>query len=114
MEGKTVQNDVEVVNSPVDSNLLLGCNWIDAMMEVVSSVFQVVRFPHQENIITINQLDYRTPETNIHSNVPFVKNSKVVIQDVGVGMFKDSSLMGPFTIPPAVYTPKTAPVLTIT
>ena len=56
LEGKTVQVDVEVVDAPIDYNLLLGCSWIHVMMEVVSSVFRVVRFPHQENIITIESV----------------------------------------------------------
>ena len=114
MEGKIIQFDVEVVDAPIDYNMLLGCSWIHAMMTIMCSVFQLVQFPHQDKIITINQLDYCTPETNIHSNVPFVKNSKVVIQDVGVGMFKDSSLMGTFTIPPPISTPETTLVFTIT
>ena len=37
-----------------------------------------------------------------------------MIQDVGVGMFKDSSLTGTFTIPPLRSTPKIAPVFAIT
>ena len=73
--GKTIQLDVEVVDSPIDYNLLLVCSWIHAMTVVVSLLFRV-RFPHKEKIITINQLDYCTPKTSIHSNVPFVENSK--------------------------------------
>ena len=105
MGGKIVHITVEVVDAPTDYNLLLGCSWIHAMTSLVSSVFRVIRFPHQEKIITINQLDYCTLETSIHSNVPFVENSQAVIQDVGVGMFKDSSLMGTFTIPPPTSNP---------
>ena len=37
-----------------------------------------------------------------------------MIQDVGFGIFKDSSLMGTFTIPLPTYTPQTTPVFTIT
>ena len=43
-----------------------------------------------------------------------MENSQVVIQDLGVGMCKDSSLMGTFTIPPPTSTPQTALDLTIT
>ena len=102
------------MDAPIDYNLLLGRSWIHVIMEVVSSVFRVVRFPHQDNIITINQLDYYTPETGIQSSVPFMGNSKIVIQDVGVGMFKDPSLIETFTIPPLTSTPQTAPVFAIT
>ena len=37
--GKTVQVDVEVVDAPIDYNLLLGRSWKHAMMTIVSSVF---------------------------------------------------------------------------
>ena len=102
------------MDAPIDYNILMGRSWIYAITTIVSSIFQVVRFPHQEKIITINQLDDYTLEASIHSNVPFVENSKVVIQYVGVRMLKDSSLMGTFTIPPPISTPETAPVFTIT
>ena len=42
---KIVQVDVEVVDAPIDYNLLLGCNWIHAMTAIVSSIFQVVCSP---------------------------------------------------------------------
>jgi hypothetical protein len=37
--GKMVEVDVEVVDVPLDYNLLLGCNWTYAMTAIVSSVF---------------------------------------------------------------------------
>ena len=37
-----------------------------------------------------------------------------MIQNVGFGMFKDSSLMGTFTIPPPTSNPQTTPIFTIT
>ena len=107
---KIVQVNVEVLDAPIHYNLLLGSSWIHAITIVVSSVFRVIRFPHQDKIVRINQLKYCTPETGIHSNVPFVENSQVVIQYVRFGMFKDSSLMGTFTIPPPTSTPQTTPV----
>ena len=61
---------------PTDYNLLLGHSWIHTMMAVVSSIFRVIMFPHQDKIITINQLDYCTPETSIHSNVPLWRIQK--------------------------------------
>ena len=53
-------------------------------------------FPHNGNIVTIDQLDYydfdlHSPPT---SNVPLVGNSTYT--EVGVGLFKESSLMGTF------------------
>jgi hypothetical protein len=37
--GKTITVDVEVVDAPLDYNLLLGRSWIYAMIVVASSVF---------------------------------------------------------------------------
>ena len=39
LEGKTVQVDVEVVDAPIDYNLLLGRSWIHAMATLIYSVF---------------------------------------------------------------------------
>jgi hypothetical protein len=44
--GKTVTVDVEVVDAPLDYNLLLGRSWFYTMTVVASSVFQCVQFPH--------------------------------------------------------------------
>jgi hypothetical protein len=71
------------------------------MMVVVSSVFRVLLFPHHGRIVTINQLAYYMPDlrTNTDTNVPFFGDSMSAYLSVGAGMFKDSSLMGTFTLP---------------
>ena len=56
VEGKTVNLDVEVVDAPLDYNLLLGCSWSYAMTAVVSSVFRLIKFPHNGKIVTLDQL----------------------------------------------------------
>jgi hypothetical protein len=43
--GKTVSVDVEVVDAPLDYNLLLGRSWFYAMTVVASSVFHVYNSP---------------------------------------------------------------------
>ena len=40
--GKTISIQVEVVDSPLDYNLLLGRNWFYAMTVVTSMVFQTL------------------------------------------------------------------------
>lgn len=45
--GESVSIEVEVVNAPLDYNILMGRNWIYAMKTVVLSVFRVVSFPHK-------------------------------------------------------------------
>ena len=47
LRGESVSIEVEVVNAPLDYNILMGRNWIYAMKTVVLSVFRVVSFPHK-------------------------------------------------------------------
>jgi hypothetical protein len=102
LKGKIVSVDIEVVNVPLDYNLLLGCSWFYAMTSITSSVFCILRFPHQGKIITVDQLEYTTPDLHnvAANNVPFLGNNN--FESVGVGLLKDSSLMGvfPFLAPP--------------
>ena len=52
--GKPVSIHVKFVNAPLDYNLLLGINWHYMMQPVASSIFRVVQFPFQGNIVTID------------------------------------------------------------
>jgi hypothetical protein len=45
--GKTICVEVEVVNAPLDYNLLLGRSWNYSMQVVVAIVFRVLLFPHE-------------------------------------------------------------------
>jgi hypothetical protein len=58
LEGKTVCVEVEVVDAPLNYNLLLGRSWTYAMQVVVATVFQVLLFPHEGQIVTIDQLSF--------------------------------------------------------
>ena len=42
-----------VVQGPLDFNLLLGCDYAYAMGAMVSSLFRVIFFPHEGQIVTI-------------------------------------------------------------
>jgi hypothetical protein len=99
LEGKTVQVEVEVFDTPLDYNLLLGRSWVDSMRAVVSTLFRVVQFPHQGKVITIDQLSFFNADTHI-GNVPFITKTPPGYENVGVSLLKDSSLMGTFPIPP--------------
>ena len=55
--GKTVSFQVEVVDAPLDYNLLLGRNLFYPMTVVASTVFRTVQFLHLGRIVTIDQLD---------------------------------------------------------
>jgi hypothetical protein len=99
--GKTVTIDVEVVDAPLDYNLLLGRSWCYAMTVVASSVFQCVQFPHQGKIVTIDQLDFCTIDVHAPatSNIPFLGDHKIMYKRIGVGLLKYYSLMGNFPTP---------------
>jgi hypothetical protein len=90
---------VEVFDAPLDYNLLLGRSWIDSMHVVVSTLFHVVCFPHQGKVITVDQLAFFNFDT-CTGNVPFIAKTPPSYENVGVGLLKDSSLMGTFPIPP--------------
>jgi hypothetical protein len=92
---------IEVVDAILDYNLLIGRSSFYAMTVVASSIFRCVQFPHQGKIVTIDQLDFcttdaRAPATN---NIPFLGDHKIMYERVGVGLLKDSSLMGTFPTP---------------
>ena len=53
--GKTVAIEVEVVDAPLDYNLLLGRNWMYSIQVIASSLFHIVFFPFNEKIVTIDQ-----------------------------------------------------------
>ena len=101
--------EVEVVNAPIDYNLLLRRSWFYPMRAIASTVYRLVCFPHQGKIISINQLDYCTPNLRFDSaaNVPLVNNYYKVLELVGEGLFKDPFLMGVFPppVPDAIVTP---------
>jgi hypothetical protein len=99
--GNIVSVDVEVVDAPLDYNLLLGRIWLYSMIFVTSSMFICVQFPHQAKIVTIDQLDYCSPNARTldANNIPFLGDSNITYKSVGVGILKDSSLMGTFPTP---------------
>jgi hypothetical protein len=69
------------------------------MHAVVSTLFHVVRFPHQGKVVTVDQLAFFNSD-NRTGNVPFIAKNPLGYENVGVGLLKDSSLMGTFPIPP--------------
>jgi hypothetical protein len=105
LEGKTVQVEVEVFDTPLDYNLLLGHSWVDSMRAVVSTLFRVVRFPHQGKVVTVDQLAFFNANTRT-SNVSFIANTPPGYENVGVGLLKDYSLMVTFPIPPPTDIPR--------
>jgi hypothetical protein len=87
---------MEVVDAPLDYNLLLGHNWTYSMTVVVSSIFRTLCFPHEGKIMTIDQLSfvYVSLNASVGPSIPMIENSQSTTEDIGVGMY--SSLMGTF------------------
>ena len=54
-----------VVQGPLDFNLLLRRDYVYAMKAVVSTLFRVIHFPHDGNIVTIDQLSFVTLDHHI-------------------------------------------------
>ena len=61
MGGKTIAIEFEVVDVPLDYNLLLCRNWMYSMQAVASSIFRVVCFPFNGKIVTIDQMSFKNP-----------------------------------------------------
>ena len=56
--GKTSNVEVEVIDRPLNYNILLGRPWVYAMTTIVSTYFRMIAFPHKGVIIIINQLSF--------------------------------------------------------
>ena len=87
-----------MVDAPLDYNLLLGRNWFYAMTTISSLVFCTIQFPHQGKIVTIDQLDYCTPDitTSTTNTVPMLGKAPPPYHSVGFGLSKYYSLMESF------------------
>jgi hypothetical protein len=97
--GKTVCVEVEVVNASLEYNILLGRSWNYAMQAVVATVFWVLLFPHEDRIVTIDQLSFSRSDPSLGvSAVSMIDNPQPGIVNVGVGLCP--SLMGTFDYPP--------------
>ena len=97
--GKTVTVEVEVVHGPLDYNILLGRPWVYAMADVVSMYCHTITFHFNGGITVIDQLALFSNSSQATGNIPFVHGPPLSLQSVGVGIFKDPSLMGTFTLP---------------
>ena len=68
------------------------------MQAVASSLFHIIRFPHQGKIFTIDQLSFFASSSD--GNIPFVEHTSKSYESLGPGLFKDPALMGVFPLPP--------------
>jgi hypothetical protein len=97
--GKTMCVEVEVVDAPLDYNPLLGRSWNYAMQALVATVFRVLLFPHEGQIVTIDKFSFSRPDPALgESMVPMIDNPQAGVVNVGVGLCP--YLMGTFDYPP--------------
>jgi hypothetical protein len=98
--GKTILIDIEVIDAPLDYNILFGRSYMYAMKAVASSVFRTMMFPHNEKIITIDQVSHYepNPSANIDNILPFVHTNPEAypLIEMGPRIFKDPSLLGTY------------------
>jgi len=91
---------VEVVDAPLDYNLLPGHSWSYAMTAIASSVFRLIKFPHNGKIITIDQLTNFSSNPASTDSIQHIGKTTIPYKDVDVGLIKDSGLLGTFSFPP--------------
>jgi hypothetical protein len=58
--------DVMVVHDPLEFNFLFGRDYVYVMRALVSTLFRVMCFPHNGNIVTINQLSFIDPHLMVN------------------------------------------------
>ena len=112
LRGKTVTVEVEVVNAPIDYNLLLGRSWTYAMEVVPSSYFRCIKFLHEGKLVTIDQLSFCNAPNESGTVVLLVDNSTPACENIGVGLY--SSLMGSFNITAPILSIKSFPIYALT
>lgn len=110
--GKTVTVEVELVDRPLDYNILLGIPWVYAITVVVSTYFRMIAFRHKGGITIIDQLAFFVFSSQETRSILLVHGPPLSLQNIGGGLFKYSSLMGKFSLPSPSQTMEVAKVET--
>ena len=95
---KIVTIEFQVVDGSLDYNILLGRPWRYAMVVVVSTYLHTISFPHKGGITIIDQLAFFASSSQATRSILLVHRPPLSLQSVGVGLFKDPSLMCTFTL----------------
>ena len=78
--------EVEVVDAPLEYNLVLGQSWSYAMTAIVSSVFQLIMFPHKIKIVKIDKLSYFASDPTTTDRIQHVEKMIIHYEDVVAGL----------------------------
>jgi hypothetical protein len=75
--GKTILIKIEVIDAPLDYNILFDHRYMYTMKAIASFVFRTMMFPHNGKIITIDQVSHYkpNPSTNIDNILPLIHTS---------------------------------------
>jgi hypothetical protein len=98
--GKTILINIKVINALLDYTILFGRSYMYAMKALASFVFHTMMFPHNGNIITIDQVSHYepNPSSNIDNILSFVHTNPNAypLIEMGPRIFKDPSLLGTY------------------
>lgn len=94
---------MEVIDNPLDYNILFGHTWVYAMAAVISTYFHMITFSQKGRIVSIDQLTLFAFDSHFTRIVLLVGETIHSYQHVRVGLLKDSSLKGTFLIPPSLF-----------
>ena len=70
------------------------------MAAVVSTYFRKIAFPFQGGITIVDQQAFLPNSSQVTGSIPMIHGSSHSLQNVGVGLLKDPTLMGNFSLPP--------------
>jgi hypothetical protein len=97
---KTILIEIEVIDSPLDYNILFKCSYMYAMKAVASSMIFTMMFTHNGRIVTIYQVSHYEPNPSsiIHNILPLVHTNPEAypLIEMGSRIFKDPSLLGTY------------------
>ena len=77
--GQTVNIDVEIVDGPLDYNILLGRTWEYVMTTIVSTYFRMIAFPHKGTITVINKLSFFASASQVTGSVPSIHTPQIAL-----------------------------------
>jgi len=80
--------------------ILLGMPWVYAMAAIVSTYFRTIAFHFKGGIIVIDQLAFFANSSQATGSISLIHRNPLSLQSFGVGLLKDPSLMGTFTLSP--------------
>ena len=71
------------------------------MATVVSTYFRNISFPFQGGITIVEQTTFLPNSSQVTGSIPMIHGSNHSLQNIGVGLLKDTALMGTFSLPPS-------------